>query len=102
MIHLTPGSPVSEPNPDTAAIAERLQHAREAYRAEWVELLEQAEKAHRDASAHADKYRRLRNDTIRTAAMSGLSQSDISRITGLSRARVGQIVEGDEGDTPAT
>jgi predicted nucleic acid-binding protein len=93
---------VSEPDRDFAAIAEQIRQAREAYHAEWVELLEQAEKAHRDASAHADKYRRLRNDTIRTASMSGLSQSDISRITGLSRARVGQIVEGDESDTPAS
>jgi len=76
-----------------AAAQQVLQQASE----ELYKLLVDSERAYRDAARLAEKHRRLRNDVVRAAAQGGVSRSEIANIIGLSRARVAQILEGEEG-----
>lgn len=43
--------------------------------------------------AYAEKARIKRNEVIVKALAAGLTQSEVARITGLARARIGQIAD---------
>ena len=58
--------------------------------------LRKAEDAYRAAFARSEAQRQARNEAIRQAVKAGVRQTEVARITGLGKARIGQIVH-DEG-----
>jgi len=56
--------------------------------------LRRAEAAYRTAFARSEQKREARNEAIRAAVANGMSQVEVARITGLGKARVGQIIHG--------
>lgn len=51
-----------------------------------------AEAAYRAAFQRSEQRRELRNEAIRRAVAEGMSKAEVARVTGLGRARIGQIV----------
>jgi len=66
-------------------------HATEATHDELVE----AQRTYSELQALADKARDMRNDAIERALQARVSQVEVARITGISRARIGQLVRGE-------
>jgi hypothetical protein len=54
--------------------------------------LRRAEAAYRAAFRRAEERREARNRAVRQAVKAGIRQAEVARITGLGRARIGQIV----------
>lgn len=55
--------------------------------------LQRAEAAYRSAAQRAEQAREARNAAVRQAIADGMTHAEIARITGLTRARVGQLAE---------
>ena len=58
-----------------------------------AEELSEAEAAYRAASARAERAREQRNAAVRQALAAGWTHARISRATGLTRGRIGQIAQ---------
>lgn len=77
---------------------------RERNTAKWYILAQLAEATHAAtvAEAEAEVQRRVRDEVIRRARMTGLSLKEIATLTGLSKSRVQQLagerVDGEVGD----
>jgi hypothetical protein len=54
--------------------------------------LRKAEDAYRAAFERSEAKRQARNEAIRAAVAKGMTQVEVARITGLGKARIGQIV----------
>jgi hypothetical protein len=56
-----------------------------------AQKLGSAEAAYRAGFARSEQLRERRNAAVRAAVEAGMTHADVSRATGLTRARVGQI-----------
>jgi hypothetical protein len=59
--------------------------------------LRKAEAAYRAAFGRSEAKREARNEAVRRAVASGMPQVEVARITGLGKARIGQIVHDSNG-----
>ncbi|MGD0386302.1 MAG: hypothetical protein ABSB73_09215 [Solirubrobacteraceae bacterium] len=53
--------------------------------------LRKAEAAYRQASEKAERLRAIRNETVASALAEGMTHRQVADVTGLSRARIGQL-----------
>jgi hypothetical protein len=56
-----------------------------------IQSLRSAEAAYRAGFARSEQLRERRNAAVRAAVAAGMTHAEVSRATGLTRARVGQI-----------